>query len=155
MSKQVSKADHPDTSMASGHLSERREARYAISFAIEVSGLGRDGEPFHLKTSTLNVSEWGCGFLSPRELRPDDMILVRRVSPEPQPANHIPPEAYFQVVRAERKGAGWLIGAWKMDGQDVWGEELVKLAKADDGRREARKRSGTEQPDNSPVQKNS
>jgi len=128
-----------DTPMASRHLSERREARYSISFPIEIAGVSRDGQAFRETTHTLNVSEWGCGFLSSLELKADDIILLRRLPTAADRSGRAPREAFFQVVRVERKEHAWLIGAWKMESADVWGEDLVKLGEPDEGRRESRK----------------
>jgi len=134
-----------DTPMASVHLSERREARYAISFEIEVSGLTSDGLPFHERTTTINVSKWGCGFFSSVALSTDDIVSVRRVCKPDEPPVPEQPPAFFQVMRVERKGQGWLIGAWKMGGEEVWGADLEKLAKPAESRLESRKQRGAAQ----------
>jgi len=147
MSKHQQDAPSHDAAMASVHLSKRREVRYAISFPIEVTGVSRDGRPFHEKTCTLNVSEWGCGFASSRELHADDMILIRRIVPRGQAASQPARQAFFQVVRVERSERGWTIGAWKMDSADVWGEELVKLGKPSGGSLESRREGGQSEAD--------
>jgi hypothetical protein len=134
-----------DTLMASVHLSERREARYPISFDIEVSGVTRGGQPFHEKTATINVSEWGCGFLSAVELSPNDIISVRRLLNEHDAPAGSQRQAFFQVVRVERQADHWLIGAWKADGEDVWGTELDKLAKPDESSLASRQHDGKRQ----------
>jgi len=153
MSEHQKDAQDLDTAMASVHLSQRREARFSIPFPIEVTGVTRNGQPFHEKTATVNVSEWGCGFISSVELRADDMILVRRILPESQEAPRSPRQAFFQVVRVEPNEGGWLIGAWKMDTADVWGAELVSLAKPNDGQLESRKPSPAQEPSTSAENK--
>lgn len=114
--------------MALLHLSERREERFKIPFEIEVSGIDRNGRVFHFRLWTQNVSEWGCAFLCPQELRKDEIIALRRVD------DHASEDslARFQVVRSERCSDGWQIGVWKMDQDDLWGVELQGLAKPDE-----------------------
>src|SRR5882724_5439378 len=62
-----------DAQMATLHKKERREERFALPFEIEVAGIDGEGEAFHIKVETRNVSLWGCGFVSPIELRKDDI----------------------------------------------------------------------------------
>ncbi len=121
-----------DAKMASAHRSERREERFALPFEIEVSGINGDGTVFHLTVQTRNVSRWGCGFLSPIELRKDDIVAVKVASPEKAGAVKRP-TIRFQVVRVEQEKDGWGVGAWKMDQDDVWGIELDKLAQPQGG----------------------
>jgi hypothetical protein len=114
--------------MASSHLQERREARYEVPFEIEVSGLDNRGAVFHERTITRNVSEWGCGFVLPVQLKADDMIAVRlctRSAAEPAQLR----QSVFQVRHVARNPDGWLIGAWKMDNNDLWGTDLETLGK--------------------------
>ncbi len=121
-----------DAEMASVHRSERREERFALPFEIEVSGINGEGAVFHMTVQTRNVSRWGCGFLSPIELRKDDIVAIRVASPEEEGAGKRP-TIRFQVVRVEREKDGWGVGAWKMDQDDVWGIELDKLAQPQGG----------------------
>jgi hypothetical protein len=148
MTKRSGEGTQTETAMASAHLSERREARYPISFAIEVTWLDGNGEIVHEKTSTINVSEWGCAFFSSLALSVDDIISVRRLVSEGG-QQVAPKQAFFQVVRAEHKPEGHFLGAWKMDDTDVWGEDLAGLAKPKDSRLESRSpaQSGVAEPD--------
>ena len=127
-----------DEHMASAHLQERREVRYAVPIAIEVSGICRDGEVFHERTSTSNVSEWGCGFLLSVELKAEDIVAVRVARSDAQES----PEArqtLFQVVRVAREEGAWLVGAWRMGSENPWGVELESFAKPEAGDLEARR----------------
>ena len=117
----------PDSEMASVHRRERREARYEVPFEVEVTGIDAEGKVFHLRAFTRNVSQWGCGFLSPLELKKDDIIAIRLVPPTEVEASQRP-QVRFQVVRVEREGQSWAIGAWKMDTDNVWGVELERIA---------------------------
>ena len=121
-----------DAEMASAHRSERREERFALPFEIEVTGINAEGAVFHMTAQTRNVSRWGCGFLSPVELRKDDIVAIRVASPE-EAGTGKRPTIRFQVVRVEREKDGWGVGAWKMDQDDVWGLELDKLAQPQGG----------------------
>ncbi|HLK03200.1 MAG TPA: PilZ domain-containing protein [Candidatus Acidoferrum sp.] len=116
----------PAAEMASVHQSERREERFALNFDVQVSGIDSEGSVFHFTVQTRNVSQWGCGFVSPIELRKDDIVALRVVSPE-EPGALQRPAIRFQVVRAEPERGGWGIGAWKMDQDDAWGIELDKV----------------------------
>ena len=128
-----------DEEMAAAHRSERREDRFALPFEVEVSGITGDGSVFHVTVQTRNVSRWGCGFLSPIELRKDDIVAVRVASPEDAGVAKRP-TIRFQVVRVEREKDGWSVGAWKMDNDDVWGIELDKLTQPQGGDAILRKR---------------
>ena len=121
-----------DVEMAAAHRSERREERFALPFDVEVSGINGEGSVFHVTVQTRNVSRWGCGFLSPIELRKDDIVAVRVASPEDAGVAKRP-AIRFQVVRVEREGDGWSVGAWKVDHDDVWGIELDKLPQPQGG----------------------
>jgi hypothetical protein len=126
-----------DARMASSHLQERREVRYAVAFEIEVSGITAEGEVFHERTFTRNVSEWGCGFVISLELKAANIIAIRRTSAEP--VNATGHElSVFEVMRVAKEGDHWLVGAWKMDNIDVWGTELERLAAEEDRGREQR-----------------
>jgi len=71
-----------DLLMASTHQQERRELRYEIPIAIEVSGIDRFGKVFHEDTLTTDVSEWGCGFYIPVEMKVNDIISVHMTDPD-------------------------------------------------------------------------
>ncbi len=117
-----------DSGMASLHKSERREERFVLPFDIEVSGINGHGEAFHIRVDTRNVSRWGCGFVSPIELRKDDIVAIR-VAPPEEPGTMRRRPIRFQVVRVEREGDAWAIGAWKMERDDAWwGIKLEKMA---------------------------
>jgi PilZ domain-containing protein len=128
-----------DAEMAAAHRSERREERFALPFEIEVSGINGEGSVFHATVQTRNVSRWGCGFVSPIELRKDDIVAIRVASPE-EAGVAKRPTIRFQVVRVEREKDGWGVGAWKMDQDDVWGIELDKLTQPQGGEAILRKR---------------
>jgi PilZ domain len=127
-----------DTKMASAHLQERREVRYTVPIEIDVSGIDGDGEVFHERTLTRNVSQWGCGFMVSLELKPEDIVAIRVVSQDAEKSAPVR-QSLFQVVRVTREENRWLVGAWKMDSGELWGIDLEKAAKADEGRRELRK----------------
>ncbi len=80
----------PDAEMASVHQSERREERFELPFEVQVSGIDSEGAVFHFTVQTRNVSRWGCGFVSPIELRKDDIVALRVASPDAQGAMQRP-----------------------------------------------------------------
>jgi len=128
-----------DSKMATVHTSERREERFALPFEIAVSGINGEGEAFHITVQTRDVSGWGCGFLSPMELKKDDIVAIRVVTPE-GPGAVLRPPIRFQVVHVEREAEAWVIGAWKMEPDDAWGIELETLARPQGGGVKLRKR---------------
>ena len=132
-----------DAQMATLHKKERREERFALPFEIEVAGIDGGGEAFHIKIATRNVSLWGCGFVSPIELRKDDIVAIHVAAPEGPGAMERPP-IRFQVVRVEREVDGWAIGAWKMETDDAWGVELEKIAQPQGGEL-AQRRGGADE----------
>jgi hypothetical protein len=129
--------------MASAHAQERRESRYVVAFPIEVSGI-RDGEPFREKTFTQNVSEWGIGFRLSFELKREDLVSIKVLDDASGESRH----SLYQVTRATEQLGFWVMGAWKLGSEDMWGVELAKLA-ATEARREFRDDA---QPANSPQQ---
>jgi hypothetical protein len=128
MGRQDEQEEERDSRMATVHLHERREARYSVPIAIEVSGISREGQPFHERTFTLDVSEWGCGFKIPVELKKDDIVALRVVpgSSETAPLTKSLTKSLFQVVRVTPEDDGWVVGAWKMDDEKVWGAEILE-----------------------------
>jgi hypothetical protein len=128
-----------DSAMASAHLSERREARYKISFGIEVHGIDPNGHPFVEKTSTIDVSEWGCAFLSSVKMREDAVISLNVVSTQDGRVFQGQEQAFFQVVRVEARNERWFIGAWKIEGKDLWCTNLDDITDPEGGVIESRR----------------
>ncbi len=123
MSRLDEQEDERDSRMATVHLHERREARYSVPIAIEVSGISPEGQPFHERTFTLDVSQWGCGFKIPMELKKDDIVALRVVPTSSETAPLA--KSLFQVVRVTPEDDGWVVGAWKMDDEKVWSAETL------------------------------
>ena len=118
MTSEKKAAETSEPSMATGHLSERMEPRYAINFQIEVSDIDRMGQVFRIRTLTQNASKWGCGFTSPVELKKDNIVAIRAI-PEDRTAPLRDP-VFFRIVRVQAEGDNWQIGAWKMADCNVW-----------------------------------
>jgi hypothetical protein len=127
-----------DLRMATVHLEQRRELRYRVLIEIEISGINPKGEPFHERTVTRNVSEWGCGFMTSIELKENDMVALRVASRDAGESVHAR-QTLFQVRRVTREGDGWMVGAWKMESGNVWGADLEKIAGPEEGDPESRK----------------
>jgi len=86
---------------------------------------------------TRDISSWGCGFLTSVELKPDDILAIRPISnSDPQAPTR---KSVFQVRRVSREGSGWLVGAWKIDQEDVWGATLESRLNPHTGTLEQRK----------------
>jgi hypothetical protein len=128
----------PDTRMSEVHMGERREVRYQIPIEIEVSGINHNGEVFHERMLTRDVSEWGCAFGMSVEVRVDQLISLRVISSGTRETpTHRP--STFQVVRVTQEDSGWLVGVWKIDKSDVWGVDFDKMAKTEEGSPASRK----------------
>jgi hypothetical protein len=130
--------DHPQSSvLANAHLEERREQRFEIAVEIEISGVSQIGNLFQERTMTRDISSWGCGFLTSVELKPDDIVAIRPISTsDPQAPTR---KSVFQVRRVSHEGNGWLVGAWKIDQEDVWGAILESQLNPVGGTRDQRK----------------
>jgi len=111
------------STMASAHLSTRREPRYQLHFEIEVCGIGPSGQPFRLRTSTLDVSEWGCRFVLPSRMENNAVITVQTVKDENGQAVTCP-VVMFQVVRVLEFVRRFEVAAWKLAPENVWPTKL-------------------------------
>jgi PilZ domain len=128
--------------LANAHFQERREQRFEIEIEIEISGVSQIGNLFQERTMTRDISSWGCGFLTSVELKPDDILAIRPISKsDPQAPTR---KAVFQVRRVIREGNGWLVGAWKIDQEDIWGSLLESQLNPHAGTRDQRKSADDE-----------
>jgi hypothetical protein len=109
--------------MASAHLSTRREPRYQLHFEIEVCGIEPSGAPFRLRTTTLDVSEWGCRFALPSRMENNAVITVQTVKDE-NGHDVSCPTVMFQVVRVLEFIGRFEIAAWKLAPENVWPMKL-------------------------------
>jgi len=121
--------------MASEHMQSRREPRYPLRFEIEVCGIGKDMQPFRVRTATLDVSEWGCRFNMSISLEADSIVTLQALSNEAGGKSSTAP-VMFQVVRVLESKGCWEIAAWKMGPEKVWPVELPE-APVDDHEEEA------------------
>jgi hypothetical protein len=111
------------STMASVHLSTRREPRYQLHFEIEVCGIGPNGHPFRLRTTTLDVSEWGCRFALPSRMETNAVITVQTVRDESGREVSCP-TVMFQIVRVLEFIGRFEIAAWKLAPENVWPMKL-------------------------------
>lgn len=128
-----------ESKMASVHMDHRREERYAATIPIDVTGVCQDGTPFYERTTTTNMSEWGCGFSLPMEISVDAIVALRVVGQEGEGA--VEP-ILFQVVRAKSDGKTWEIGAWKLGEGHLLRRDVAKLGKPLDGTEKLRAQGG-------------
>lgn len=111
------------STMASAHLSTRREPRYQLHFEIEVCGISPTGQPFRLRTTTLDVSEWGCRFVLPSRMENNAVLTVQTVRDE-NGKDVDCPTVMFQVVRVLEFIGRFEIAAWKLAPENVWPMKL-------------------------------
>ncbi len=121
--------------MASEHMQSRREPRYPLRFEIEVCGIGKDMQPFRVRTATLDVSEWGCRFNMSISLEADSIVTLQALSNEAGGKSSTAP-VMFQVVRVGQSKDCWEVAVWKMGPDKVWPVELPG-APVDDHEEEA------------------
>jgi len=100
--------------------------------------MDNEGEAFHERTRTLNVSEWGCVFLSSQQLGLDHIFALRPLTKGAGDSGNTP-ITMFQVVRVRREADSWLIGAWKFGTGDVWGIDFNTLPQPKEGTEASRK----------------
>jgi hypothetical protein len=125
MSPHSNKGSLDAETMASGHMHARREPRFALKFEIEVRGIGKDMQPFCVRTATADVSEWGCRFEMPISLEPDSIFTLKVLDKEEKSGTDTA-AVMFQVVRVWESKDSWQIAAWKMGPEKVWPVELPK-----------------------------
>ena len=100
-------------------MERRREKRVALAFPIEVSGLTSAGRHFAERTQTISVSASGCAFHLKTELKRGASVaikVVRRDSNQTPPGNPL----LFQIARVEREEDGWVMGAIKLQPENLW-----------------------------------
>ena len=97
----------------------RSERRYPLPIQIEVSGIGKGGQPFHEGTVTLDVSERGCRFTLSKELESDSIVAIRvlrTLAGEPTD----PRLVMFQIIYSRQEQGKWTMGAWTLQPEVAW-----------------------------------
>jgi photoactive yellow protein len=105
-----------------------REPRYALTFAIEVSGIDSNRKPYCEETHTIDVSDWGCKFNLTRKLERYDLIVLRALGIQPF-CNPIVAATVYVVARCKQEGGVWSVGASKIHAQQIW--DLAHLQTAE------------------------
>jgi hypothetical protein len=123
MTTKTEKHALPAETMASGHLSTRREPRFPLRFEIEVCGFGPDSTPFRIRTFTMDVSEWGCRFEMPVRIEANSVFTIQALSDDQRRAANCAP-VMFQGVRVLEFKGRWEVAAWKLAPEKVWPVEL-------------------------------
>jgi PilZ domain len=97
----------------------RRETRIPLVFPIEVSGFDRRGRFFTERSKTSDVSANGCRFRISTEIARGALIAIKLVS---RNSEQTLPERplLFQVARLEKKEDGWILGAAKLQPENLW-----------------------------------
>jgi hypothetical protein len=124
----------PVAHLAAAQTHERLDARYKLSIPIEVIGISAKRRLFHELTHTKDLSAWGCSFSLSVKLQRHDIVVLRVVGNKEAPAQSHR-RSMFQVLRSQRAGRVWLIGAWKLDDRDLWGAILQGLTPEVGGRK--------------------
>lgn len=106
-----------------GHRERRREARHQVKLPIEVSGFDRRGRFFTECTNTCEVSDHGCRFPLPLEVQKDAVVAIRLARRQNhQEASKWP--ILFQVAWVAEHPEGWVLGASKMQPDELWNLDL-------------------------------
>jgi hypothetical protein len=115
-----SNASKWDEMMEEAARDRRKEKRVGLNYPIEVFGFDRHGAYFAERTITQNVSPSGCRFEMKPEPDAQGVLAIRVVSREAgQTTAHKP--MLFMVCWAQRAGRRWLVGASKLQTEDIWG----------------------------------
>lgn len=119
MPKELKVEPRAGAELGEPHGHQRREQRYPLIIPIEVSGIGRDGEPFCENTLTSNVSERGCRFSLQRELEKDAIVAIRVLRTLAGfPGD--PRLVMFQIVYIKQEQSAWTMGAWTLQPDVAW-----------------------------------
>lgn len=99
---------------------ERRQCkRLPLSYPIEVSGFDHSGKLFRDQVVTLDVSDQGCKFELPRELRRGDFVRIRLAGQNADRHDNGKP-LLFEVVWVEPGKRCWTVGAAKLQPENIW-----------------------------------
>jgi hypothetical protein len=93
----------------------RAGKRVAIRYAVIVRGIDQAGVPFCDETHTMNVSEEGCCFESPRDMTPGDIVTIRVIRRRSLGLHQ------FRVMWTARYHDHWTVGAKLLHPENVWG----------------------------------
>jgi hypothetical protein len=106
-----------------------REKRYDMRLAVEICGFNLLGRFFTERSETSNVSDGGCRFALRTEITQDSILALRVVSPSKNRGQDAGP-VLFQVVRLERGLNQWMVGALKLQSEELWPASLKELQEA-------------------------
>jgi hypothetical protein len=100
-------------------LEPAREERYSLRVAIEVCGFNLRGRFFAERSETSNVSDGGCKFALRTQIAPDAIVALRVLCGHNGSGRDQSP-VYFQVVRVDRDSNQWMVGAIKLQSDELW-----------------------------------
>ncbi len=96
-----------------------REERHSLQVAIEVCGFNLRGRFFTERCETSNVSDGGCKFSLRTQIAPDAIVALR-VLRGPNGSSREQSPVLFQVVRVNRDSNQWIVGAIKLQSDELW-----------------------------------
>lgn len=96
-----------------------REERRPLQIPVEVCGFNLRGRFFSERSETSNVSVGGCKFCLRTQIVPDAIVALRVVSGHKRGGQGTSP-VLFQVVRVERDSNQWVVGAIKLQSDELW-----------------------------------
>jgi hypothetical protein len=96
----------------------RRERRIPLTFPVEVNGFDRQGRYFSERTTTTDVSEWGCRLQLAAEVEPGTVVALRIVSRSPEKG--VRRALLFQIVWVEWGDGSSSVGAAKLQTENIW-----------------------------------
>lgn len=96
-----------------------REERHPLQVPVEVCGFNIRGRFFTERSETSNVSDRGCKFCLRTQIAPDAIVALRVVTGrkrgEPESS-----AVLFQVVRVKPDSNHWVVGAVKLQPDELW-----------------------------------
>jgi PilZ domain-containing protein len=96
-----------------------REERRPLQVPVEVCGFNLRGRFFTERSETSNVSDGGCKFCLRTQIAPDAIVALRAVNGRRRGGQDSLP-VLFQVVRVGRDSNQWVVGAVKLQSDELW-----------------------------------
>ena len=100
-------------------IERRRGKRIALTFDVELSGIGMNGVPYCDHAAASDVSDRGCKLQMSREVKPGDLLTLRVVRAADAGDNQEAP-FLFQAIWVEPCAGGWIAGLAALEPGNPW-----------------------------------
>jgi hypothetical protein len=100
-------------------IDRRKEKRVNLTFSIAISAFSRNGDPITERTRTIDISEYGCRFVTCLPLERGDFLSIALVGlDEIETAQE--KLGRFEVRWTTEEPKGKIIGARQTEGDTLW-----------------------------------